>query len=240
MQHYMYLDPGGPSGQQLQNMAFQSPCMSLYYATHPACSSWFPYAGTGHNPGIHNPYMPPQCGVGMCHAQPFAMPGPYSGMEQSRLGCPLPTVLDSGPMVGGVSGLPLKRKAEGPDHPSADDEFTDLPDYNTDYRTQDFGKSSYADRLLCLDTTQRSQIAKNQMIRILKLKKFRPTTEGIKLFWLRYYTWHHDLNFEDYLKAKGMIFWQIELAEVYYKTYWRHNFSSPEYYRGKGILPQTG
>ena len=105
MEHYMYLDPSGPSGPQLRHMALQSPCTSLYYATHPACSSWFSYAGVGHNPGILNPYMPPQCGMGMWHAQPFAMPGPYSGMEQSRLGCPLPTVLDSGPMVGGVSGL---------------------------------------------------------------------------------------------------------------------------------------
>lgn len=100
----MYLDPGGPSGPQLRNMACQSQCTSLYYATHPACSFGMPlsYGVARHNTGIHIPYMPPQCGIGMWHAQPFVMPGPYSGMEQSRLGC---TVLDSGPMVGGVSGM---------------------------------------------------------------------------------------------------------------------------------------
>lgn len=97
MQYYIYDDPGVTL--QLRNMTCQSPCTSLYYATHPACSSWFPYAGAGHNPGIHNLYMPPQRGVGMWNAQSFAMPGPYTGMEQSNLKCTVHTVLDSRPMV---------------------------------------------------------------------------------------------------------------------------------------------
>ena len=106
MQHCIYIDTAAQYSPHLRNIGCQSPCTSMYCAPHPLCLSELSLSGGAvhHNTGIHYPYMPAQCGMGMRHAQPVVMPGPYSGMEQSRLGYPLPTVLDSGIPLKGLPG----------------------------------------------------------------------------------------------------------------------------------------